>query len=180
MERNNLRTARADGPASRAARAVERNLLESPYRKHPREAHMQIGVESSRSVENKRVFVIDSDEITRAVLQFMLHDENETHELASVADAYAKAVDWKPDVILLGMPIVESQGIGVVGEIRARIPGAKVAIVAETSADPTAQSCLKQGAQSLLVKPLTIESVRRKVDILLGRRTSLAIPVQLA
>jgi CheY-like chemotaxis protein len=141
---------------------------------------MQIGVESSRAVENKRVFVVDSDEITRAVLQFMLHDENETHEIASVAEAYDKAVDWRPDVILLGMPIVASQGVGVVSEIRARIPGVKIAIVADSSADASAQSCLKQGAQSLLVKPLTIESVRRKVDILLGRRTSLAIPVQLA
>jgi KaiC/GvpD/RAD55 family RecA-like ATPase len=54
------------------------------------DAAMQIGVEISRAIENKRIFVIDSDEITRAVLQFMLHDENETHELASVEDAIAK------------------------------------------------------------------------------------------
>jgi len=141
---------------------------------------MQIGVESSRAVENKRVFVVDSDEITRAVLQFMLHDENETHEIASVAQAYEKAAEWKPDVILLGLPIVQERGIGVVGEIRERIPGVKIAIVVDSMADATAQSCLKQGAHSLLAKPLTIESVRRKVDILLGRRTSLSIPVQVA
>jgi DNA-binding NtrC family response regulator len=141
---------------------------------------MQIGVESSRAVENKRVFVIDSDEITRAVLQFMLHDENETHEIASVAQAYEKAVDWKPDVILLGMPIVQEQGVGVINAIRECIPGVKIAVVADSSTDPTAQNCLKHGAHSLLAKPLTIESVRRKVDILLGRRTSLAIPVQVA
>jgi CheY-like chemotaxis protein len=141
---------------------------------------MQIGVESSRAVENKRVFVIDSDEITRAVLQFMLHDENETHELASVAQAYDKAVDWKPDVILLGMPIVHELGVGVINELRERIPGVRIAVVADSTADPAAQNCLKLGAQSLLAKPLTIESVRRKVDILLGRRASLAIPVQVA
>ncbi|MGO9514132.1 MAG: response regulator [Steroidobacteraceae bacterium] len=140
---------------------------------------MQIGVESSRAVENKRVFVVDSDEITRAVLQFMLHDENETHEIATVAAAYDKAASWKPDVILLGMPIVREQGIGVVGEICERIPGVKLAIVADSSADATAQSCLKQGASSLLAKPLTIEAVRRKVGILLGRRTALSIPVQM-
>jgi CheY-like chemotaxis protein len=141
---------------------------------------MQIGVESSRAVENKRVFVVDSDEITRAALQFMLHDENETHEIPSVAEAYDKAANWKPDVILLGLALVHRQGVELVGEIRARIPGVKIAIVAETAADATAQSCLKQGAQSILTKPLTIESVRRKVDILLGRRTSLAIPVHVA
>jgi DNA-binding response OmpR family regulator len=110
----------------------------------------------------------------------MLHDENETHEIPSVAEAYDKAANWKPDVILLGLALVQSQGVGLVGEIRARIPGVKIAIVAETATDATAQSCLKQGAQSILAKPLTIESVRRKVDILLGRRTSLAIPVHVA
>jgi DNA-binding NtrC family response regulator len=141
---------------------------------------MQIGVESSKAVENKRVFVIDSDEITRAVLQFMLHDENETHEIASVAQAYEKAVDWKPDVILLGMPIVQEQGVGVINAIRERIPGVKIAVVADSSTDPTAQNCLKHGVHSLLAKPLTIGSVRRKVGILLGRRTSLAIPVLVA
>jgi CheY-like chemotaxis protein len=139
---------------------------------------MQIGVESSRAVENKRVFVVDSDEITRAALQFMLHDENETHELPGLAAAYEKAVSWKPDVILLGMPIVLERGVEVIEEIRQRIPGAKIAVVADSTTDATAQSCLKKGAQTLLVRPLTIESVRRKVDILLGRRTSLSIPVQ--
>ena len=141
---------------------------------------MQIGVESSRAVENKRVFVLDSDEITRAVLQFMLHDENETHEIPSVELAYDKAREWLPDVILVGMPIVLAHGVEVVAELRRRIPQAKVMIVADTAADPVAQSCLKQGAHSVLAKPLTIESVRRKVDIQLGRRTALSIPVQVA
>jgi CheY-like chemotaxis protein len=141
---------------------------------------MQIGVESSRAVENKRVFVVDSDEITRAALQFMLHDENETHELPGIPEAYAKAVDWKPDVILLGLPIVRERGTGVIGEIRERIPGVKIAVVTDSAADPLAKSCLEAGAHSLLSKPFTIESVRRKVDILLGRRTALSIPVQLA
>lgn len=141
---------------------------------------MQIGVDSSRAVDNKRVFVVDSDEITRAVLQFMLHDENETHELAGVEETYAKAADWKPDVILLGMPIVRERGVDIVTEIRGRLPGVKIAVVADSMNDEAAKSCLKLGAQSILSKPLTIEAVRRKVDILLGRRTSLSIPVQVA
>ena len=43
---------------------------------------MQIGVETAKAVDQRRVFVVDEDEITRAALQFMLHDEIETHELA--------------------------------------------------------------------------------------------------
>jgi CheY-like chemotaxis protein len=140
---------------------------------------MQIGVESSMAVENKRVFVVDGDEITRAVLQFMLHDENETHELADLAHAYDKAVHWKPHAILLAMALVQVHGIAVIEEIRARVAGVKIAVVCNSTTDPAARRCLQRGAHCLLAKPLTIESVRRKVDLLLGRRSVLAIPVHL-
>lgn len=139
---------------------------------------MQIGVESSRAVENKRVFVIDGDEITRAVLQFMLHDEYETHEFAELARAYDKAVDWKPDAVLLSIDLIEVYGAAVITEMRARIGGVRIAVVCDRADDPAARRCLGRGAHSLLAKPLTIESVRRKVDLLLGRRSALAIPIQ--
>lgn len=131
---------------------------------------MQIGVEVSRAVENKRIFVIMADEIIRSALQFMLHDENETHELASLEQAYAKGVDWKPDLVLLGLDIVEQAGPGVLADIQKNLPGAKILIVADAASQPLAQACVKSGAQDVLVKPLTIEGVRHKVDVLLGRK----------
>jgi DNA-binding response OmpR family regulator len=131
---------------------------------------MQIGVESSRAVENKRIFVVETDEIIRSALQFMLHDENETHELASLEQAYAKGRDWKPDLVLLGLTIVESQGANVLADIVARLPGAKILLVANSTDDLLVQTCLKSGAHDVLCKPIRIESVRAKVDVLLGRR----------
>lgn len=128
---------------------------------------MQIGVEISRSVENKRIFVIDRDEITRAVLQFMLHDENEAHELASVADAIAKSDGRKVDLVLLGHSIVRDSGAGVIDDIAQRLPGAKVLLVADSAKD--AEECLQLGAAGVVVKPLTVESVRLRVDTALGR-----------
>ncbi len=143
---------------------------------------MQIGVEINKSVDNKRIFVLESDEIIRAALQFMLHDENETHEIPSVEEAYRKAETWKPDLILLGLSLVKDHGVSLIGELVSRMPGIKVAIIKDAITDAESEAlageCLKNGAHSLLVKPFTIESVRRKVDILLGRRTSLGIQVQ--
>lgn len=138
---------------------------------------MQIGVETSRAVENKRVFVVDSDEIDRAILQFMLHDENETHELASLAAAFDKAREWKPDLILLGLGIVQENGTGLFGEIASQAPGANIVVVTGTASDPLAQACLKSGAHALLVKPFTVESVRGKVDLMLGRGVTDFIPL---
>lgn len=139
---------------------------------------MQIGVESSRAVENKRVFVVDGDEITRAALQFMLHDENETHELASVEKALAKGREWRPDLVLLGLPIVENTGVGVLADLAARFPGVKILVVADSDQDPLAKTCLDAGAHAVLGKPLTIEAVRYKVDVLLGRRKIPSIPLK--
>jgi DNA-binding NtrC family response regulator len=139
---------------------------------------MQIGVDSNKAVDNKRVFVVDNDEIMSAALQFMLHDENETHELSSLDAAYAKAVDWKPDVLLLGLGVVKEKGIGVLAEIHSKISGLKIILVADTATDPLAQDCLKNGVNSILAKPLTIEKARQKVDAQLGRKVKLSIPVQ--
>lgn len=130
---------------------------------------MQIGVETSRAVENKRIFAVSADDITRTALQFMLHDENEAHEFADVNSAYAKAAQWKPDLLILGQEIVEAQGLGVLQEIGARLPGAKIMLAVEAGQEAAARSYLEAGVHGLLVKPLTVEGVRRAVDGMLGR-----------
>lgn len=139
---------------------------------------MQIGVEFFRAVENKRIFVVESDEIMRSALQFMLHDENETHEIASLEQAYAKGAEWKPDLVLLGLSFVATLGVGLIAEIAGRFPGVKILVIAPSDEDPLAQACTKAGAKGLLVKPLTIETVRYKVDVALGRVKGPMIPLR--
>jgi DNA-binding NtrC family response regulator len=131
---------------------------------------MQIGVETAKAVDQRRVFVVDEDEITRAALQFMLHDEIETHELASLEEAYAKGQGWlAPDVILLGVSIVAARGPAVVAEIAGLYPSVRILIVTGKEDEATAIGALKAGAHGALIKPLTLEAVRKKVDTILGR-----------
>lgn len=138
---------------------------------------MQIGVDCAKAVDHRRVFVVDDDEITRAALQFMLHDEIETHELQNLDAAYAKARNWKPDVLLLGIGVVREKGIEVLAEIRSKIPEIKIILVMDSAELSLVRDCLRNGANSILSKPFTLEKVRRKVDMALGRQTRLGIPV---
>lgn len=131
---------------------------------------MQIGVETSKAVDQRRVFVVDEDEIMRAALQFMLHDEIETHELASLEDAYEKGQGWlAPDLVLLGVSIVAARGPEVIAEIGARFPKCRVLVTTGKDQEAVAIGALKAGAAGALVKPLTLEAVRKKVDTVLGR-----------
>jgi DNA-binding response OmpR family regulator len=138
---------------------------------------MQIGVDSSTAVDNKRLFIVDTDDITRMALQFMLHDENEAHDLTSLEAAFKKSEAWKPDLILLGKGVVQEMGIGVLDTIKSRMQGVKLLLVSDSADDPLTQACLQSGADAVLLKPLTIEKVRRRVDVLLGRKRQLIIPV---
>ncbi|HZR73758.1 response regulator [Bradyrhizobium sp.] len=131
---------------------------------------MQIGVETAKAVDQRRVFVVDEDDVTRAALQFMLHDEIETHELATPEDAYVKGVDWlQPHVVLLGVSFLKQRGPALIGELAAKFAGVRILIVCDKSEEVTAVEGIKAGAHGALVKPLTLESVRRKVDTILGR-----------
>lgn len=142
---------------------------------------MQIGVETSRAVENHRVFVVHEDEIIRAALQFMLHDEHETHELASMDEAYAKGSDTgAPDVVLLAVEIARVGGTALLEDLATSYPAAKVMLVTESFDDDFAQSCVGSLAHGLVAKPFTVESVRRKVDLALGKSAPISIPVEIA
>jgi len=131
---------------------------------------MQIGVETTKAVDQRRVFVVDEDEIVRAALQFMLHDEIETHEIATLEDAYAKGVGWlKPDVVLLGASFLKSGAAAVLKELSDRYEGVRILVVCDKADEGIAVEGMKAGAHGTLVKPLKIEAVRQKVDTVLGR-----------
>lgn len=137
---------------------------------------MQIGVETEKALDNKRLFVVANDDITRMALQFMLHDENETHDLPTLEAAFDKSVEWKPDLLLLGIDVVAERGVEVLSLVRSRLAGTKVLLVADSRDDPLVAACQGAGIDGLLVKPLRVEDARRKVDGLVGRKRA-PIPI---
>jgi len=154
-------------------------LLISGLRSADGSQAMQIGVETSRMLENKRVFVVDDDDINRTVLQFMLQDDNETHEFASLAAAYVKGEQGRPDLLLLGLSLVVGGGAALIGEISARWPGVRILLVGEAGQEKAAQPFFSSGAHGVLSKPFTVEMVRRKVDVQLGRVVNSLVQLQL-
>jgi len=138
---------------------------------------MQIGVEAQRAVENRRVFVLDEDEINRTVLQFMLADDNETHEFATVDAALEKGLQWQPDLVLVSALLVARDGAELLHNLRAAWPGVKLLVICEAADDECTAAAMAAGANDTLARPFKVEPVRRKVDRHLGRKVELKIPV---
>lgn len=141
---------------------------------------MQIGVEAQRAVENRRVFVLDEDDINRTVLQFMLADDNETHEFATVDAALEKGLHWQPDLVLVSARLLARDGAELLHNLRSAWPGVKLVVICETADGESLAAAKAAGADDTLARPFKVEPVRRKVDRHLGRKLELKIPVQLA
>jgi DNA-binding response OmpR family regulator len=138
---------------------------------------MQIGVEAQRAVENRRVFVLDEDEINRTVLQFMLADDNETHEFATIDAALEKGLDWQPDLVLLSAAFVIRDGTELLHNLRSAWPGVKLLVICEADDAESIAAVMAVGADDTLTRPFKVEPVRRKVDRHLGRKVEIKIPV---
>jgi len=138
---------------------------------------MQIGVDTQRAVENKRVFVVDSNDVTGMALQFMLADEMECNVYEDVQTALDWAENRPPQVILLGEALLEAEGAEVIGKFKAAIADVRILLVVTDANAEFVKAGIAAGAASTIVKPLTVEGVRRKVDAQLGRRAALSISV---
>ena len=120
--------------------------------------------------EDDIIFVIEADEVIRSALHFILDDHSETHSFAAIDLAYARAGDMTPDLVLLGIDFLKNDGEGAVAGIAGRLPGAKILIVANSVNDPLALKALEWGAHDVLGKPISFDSVHRRVDDLLRRQ----------
>jgi len=141
---------------------------------------MQIGVESERAVENKRVFVVETGEVSGTALQFMLADECEAHVFDSLEAAERKSREWPADLVLLGAEAVARDGVAAVARALALGTATRLLVVGDGAQDAGVRLALESGAHAMLLRPLELGTVRRKVDAQLGRRAALAIPVMRA
>lgn len=128
---------------------------------------MRTNFEPYHQAATERIFVVESDEVVRSALQFILNHQHGTHGFKGLDQALTKAADSPPDVVLLGIGLVQKGGERVLGEIVSRLPATRILVVADTASDPLARKCLKWGAHDVLGKPISFESVHCKVDALL-------------
>ena len=119
---------------------------------------------------SKRVFVIEPDQVVRSALGYILSGRHETFTFAEPADALTKAAAPAPDIVLVGVSILEGNGTETVATLAQEFDRAGIIVVADSATAPLALAGLRHGAQAIIAKPITFEGVTRAVEPVLARR----------
>lgn len=118
--------------------------------------------------DNIKVLIVDNNSLVRTGLANVLAAESDISVVGAVrggAEAINKALELKPDVIIMDIPIPHYGGLEAMVLIREKYAGAKVLILTVSDTDDNLFQALKFGAQGYLLKSANItevvEAVRR-------------------
>ena len=120
--------------------------------------------------ELPHVLLVEDDANTRNAFRILFEaSDYRVSEAESVADAVAVASADPPDVILLDLTLPDGDGLRLLERLRAagRPTGIVLALTGHDDAQ-TAARCRAAGCTDVLVKPVPIRTLIRRVGELLG------------
>jgi DNA-binding NarL/FixJ family response regulator len=89
-------------------------------------------------------------------------------EASSGLEAFQKAVELEPDLILLGIGVPSANGIEVARRIREMVPGAKIIFLSEEPSFEVVQKAMSLGASAFVVKTMAANELVTAVETVLA------------
>lgn len=113
------------------------------------------------SVEPRRVFVIDDDDVMLLVCRRTLEkDGYEVETFGSGHDGLRRLEDAKPQLLLVDLKMPELNGLQVIDRVRTVDPEIVIAVITGYATIATAVDAMKAGAYDFLPKPFTPDELR--------------------
>jgi DNA-binding NarL/FixJ family response regulator len=113
-----------------------------------------------------RVMVVDDHAVVREGIRHVLADATQfavVAEAGSAADAIARVVDARPDVIILDVSMPGGSGLGAVAELRERAPAARVLMLSVHDDTEYVIESVHAGADGYLRKDSTPAELRSAI-----------------
>jgi DNA-binding NarL/FixJ family response regulator len=110
-----------------------------------------------------RVLIVDDNELVRRALRDLVSNEAGCAVCGEAADgqqAFEKARELRPDLILLDLSMPATNGFELSKRIREELPSARILIVSQQDADLVLPSALQAGADGC------VDKARIVVDLL--------------
>ncbi|NGZ86041.1 response regulator [Duganella aceris] len=122
-----------------------------------------------------RVFIIDDNEMTRALLRVIIQGDkyDVVGDAGSAESAQARLRSLKVDIICLDVVMPDGDGLTLLQWISEKLPQTAVLMVTASNDRSTVEQSLRNGAKGYIVKPFNPGTVMDTLDHIAGqlRRT---------
>ncbi|WOA29672.1 response regulator transcription factor [Alloalcanivorax xenomutans] len=119
---------------------------------------------------NSKLILIEDDDAFRTTASRVLTQRGfEVRDAASVEDAEAQLLSFRPRYAVLDLRLGEASGLALIPRLLAVDPECRIVVLTGYASIATAVSAIKSGAMDYLTKPVDIEVL---VAALLGEATS--------
>ena len=118
----------------------------------------------------KRIMIVDDAAVMRLMLKQLLtkNGYEVVGEMPSGAEAVAKYMELKPDLVTMDITMPEMDGVTAVKEILKLDPNAKIIMCTTLGTVDNVKSAILAGAKNFLLKPLQMEKVMSTLRQVLG------------
>ena len=102
-----------------------------------------------------RIMITDDNELLRRGVSELLDAEPDLeviYEASMGTEALAKAVELKPDVVVLDISLPDVDGFAVAQGIKKAVPSAEILVLSQHDVLPMAQEAIRRGVRGYLVK----------------------------
>ncbi len=121
-----------------------------------------------------RILIVDDHALIRDGLKnilFLFPEIEEIKEAINGKEAVEKALDLKPDLILLDIQMPEMNGMEALKELKKKLPETKVVMLTVYDEEPLVSQALKLGADGYLVKNSSREEIYRAIKEVMEEKT---------
>lgn len=123
-------------------------------------------IDLTKSMANPSILVVDDDETVCGMLaQFLVDNGYQATMAHSGTEALALVPTQQPDLVLLDLEMAGMDGVECLRQLKAHHASLPVVVVTAVDDETIAQQCLTLGAVEYLVKPVSLEHLRRVLTI---------------
>ena len=126
-----------------------------------------------------RILVVDDFEMFRESVIEMLGKRPELQVVGEAYDgleAVQKAVELRPDLILLDISLPNLNGIEVARQLRNLVPESKIIFLTQESSSDVVQEALSVGARGYVIKDMVLADLFTAVETVLAGMTFVSNP----
>ena len=124
--------------------------------------------------EKKRVLIVDDDPSIREFATAVLSLEYETLAAEDGMDAWKKALDWKPHLVITDLMMPRMHGYELCARLKSHEapPGVRVLVISAKTFETDKAHAYAAGADGYVTKPFSVDELREKSRAMLAGDTA--------